>query len=296
LLLSSRPSIVTSKLSTNEFETFSRLMQGSCGISFETYQSDSIERRLLHRMDELGVDTFAAYVSRIQEDRAELECVFDALMVKETYFFRQDYQLQAFSNEVIPELVRRESFGRNFSVWSAGCSSGEEAYTIAILLAESAALAGSKRQVIGTDLCISNVEAALRGEYRASSFRSVSVERLSRYIDASRKLYRVRDPLRRMCHFRKCNLLSESDVRDVGRVDVVFCRNVLIYMDEKSRLRVLRHLYERLLPGGYLLLGHAESLLTLDTPFEPVHLKGDLVYRRPENRSWPLQSKEGEGE
>jgi chemotaxis protein methyltransferase CheR len=261
-------------------------MREVCGISFEAHQRETIERRLGQRLTELGFNSFAAYWSRLKENPAEFDYVFDALMVKETYFFRQDYQLDGLASEVIPEISRREGGTRRVAVWSAGCSSGEEAYTLAILLSESFELAGWTKQVIGMDLCTSNIESAARGEYRKSSFRAVAVEGLNRHIEAGERNYRVREPLRRMCHFFRGNLLSEDDVRKVGRVDIVFCRNVLIYMDEESRLKVLRLIFDRLLPGGYLFLGHAESLLSFDTPFEPVHLAKDLVYRRPLLRGW----------
>jgi chemotaxis protein methyltransferase CheR len=277
---------VSPKLTPADFHVFSQTMRGLVGICFDDHQREGVERRLGQRLEELGITSFSSYWGRLRQDKSELDFVVEALMVKETYFFRQDYQLNAFADEVLPELSRRDGHSRRVTLWSAGCSSGEEAYTLAILLSESTDLGDYRKQVVGTDLCASNIEAARRGEYRASSFRSVPAERLSQYIDASEKPYRVRASLRRMCHFQQGNLLSEADVRQVGRVDAVFCRNVLIYMDEPTRLRVLRHLFERLLPGGFLFLGHAESLLTLDTPFEPVHLSSDLAYRRPEHGTW----------
>jgi chemotaxis protein methyltransferase CheR len=281
---------VAPRLFSADFENFSHLMREVCGISFEPHQRETIERRLGQRLDDLGLSSFATYLARLKETPAELDYVFDALMVKETYFFRQDYQLDGLVSEVLPELARREGHPRRLVVWSAGCSSGEEAYTLGILLAESFELTGWAKQVIGMDLCGSNIEAAVRGEYRKSAFRTVEVEGLARHIEAGERNFRVREPLRRMCHFFRGNLLDENDLRKVGRVDVAFCRNVLIYMDEASRLKVLRLIFERLLPGGYLFLGHAESLLSLDTPFEPVHLAKDLVYRRPSLRGWHSSS------
>lgn len=273
------------KLTANEFETFARIMRGLCGVTFEPHVLDAVERRLSERLSELGLSSYPSYWLRLSESQLEQDWAYDALMIKETYFFRQDYQLDAFKREVLPELIRQEGQFRRITVWSAGCSSGEEAYTLAILLSESAAVTGYRNQVVGTDLCRSNVEAATRGEYRSSAFRASSVEDLSRYVEPLGKHFRVREPLRKMCHFQRGNLLNENDVRLVGRVDAIFCRNVLIYMDEASRMKVLAALYERLLPGGYLFLGHAESLLNLDTQFEPVHLSTDLVYRRPLARS-----------
>jgi chemotaxis protein methyltransferase CheR len=278
---STSASHVSPNLSPSEFESFARALRGMCGLSLDPNQKESVERRLGLRWLELGLTSLSSYLLRLADDPLEQQFVFEAFTVKETYFFRQDYQLEAFSREVVPELLREDGHFKRLTVWSAGCSTGEEVYTLAIVLNESLALLGARIQVVGTDLCRSNIETALRGEYRASSFRAIPQDSLSRYVDAVDKTYRIREPLRRICHFQQGNLLSPADARSVGRVDAVFCRNVLIYMDEASRLRVLANIYERLLPGGFLFLGHTESLLTLRTPFEPVHLSNDLVYRRP---------------
>lgn len=272
---------VTPKLSASEFETFSRVLRGLCGLSPEAQQRDAVERRVGERLLALGLPSFSAYLPNFIEDQLEQQFVFEALTVKETYFFRQDYQFETFVREVVPTLARKDGLYKRITVWSAGCSSGEEAYTLGIILNESPALMGARIQVVGTDLCQSNVEIATRGEYRASSFRASPFERWNRYVEVGEKTYRVREPLRRICYFQQANLLSPNETRRVGRVDVAFCRNVLIYMDEASRLRVLSNIFERLLPGGYLFLGHTESLLTLETPFEPVHLSNELAYRRP---------------
>lgn len=272
---------MTPKLSNTEFETFSRVVRELCGLSLDAQQRDAVERRVNERLLARGLSSFSSYLLRLADDPDEQQFVFEALTVKETYFFRQDYQFEIFAKEVVPSLARQDGHFKRLTVWSAGCSSGEEAYTLGIVLNESPALMGARIQVVGTDLCRTNVELATRGEYRASSFRAGPFERWNRYVEVDEKVHRVREPLRRICYFQQGNLLNASETRGVGRVDAVFCRNVLIYMDEPSRLRVLANIFERLLPGGYLFLGHTESLLTLRTPFEPVHLSNDLAYRRP---------------
>ena len=178
-------------------------------------------------------------------------------------------------------IVQEGGAQSRLTVWSAGCSSGEEAYTLAILLSESALLRGWKVSVIGTDLCPSNIEAANRGIYRPTSFRTMDEKTRDRYFSAVEGGLKVTSALKRLVHFSVGNLMNHVHVKAVGRVDVIFCRNVLIYFDDVSRRAVTDLFYERLLPGGYLLLGHSESLLNAGTHFEPVHLEGDLVYRRP---------------
>jgi chemotaxis protein methyltransferase CheR len=257
------------------------LVRSLAGLSYQDDALDLFHRRLAPRVEQLGLSSFEEYVDRLQQVPAELDHVFEVFTTKETYFFRQEYQLTAFSEELLPRLVAEAGPQSRLTLWSAGCSTGEEVYTLAMLLSESPLLDGFRVRVIGTDLCASNIETAERGIYRPSSFRSMGPSRIQEHFSRVDSGLRVGDHLRRMVHFSQGNLLSQADVRSVGRVDVIFCRNVLIYFDEASRQKVTESFFERVLPGGYLLLGHSESLLNAQTEFEPLHLKGDLVYRRP---------------
>ncbi len=258
------------------------LINRRCGLFYDRRALSTLERRLAVRVRQQGLSSFEEYLSILERDTVELSEVFEILTTKETYFFRQDYQLDAFVHEVLPRIAKENGPQGRLTVWSAGCSSGEETYTLSILLSESPLLVGWKVRVLGTDLCASNIEAAERGIYRDSSFRSTPKERIDRYFSKVSGGYSVNPDLRRSVHFSVRNLTDPVDVRSVGRVDVIFCRNVLIYFDDVSRHAVTDLFYERLLPGGYLFLGHSESLLNADTNFEPVHLEGDLVYRRPD--------------
>jgi chemotaxis protein methyltransferase CheR len=240
-----------------------------------------LERRLSPRLLTHQLTSFEEYIELLQRNGSELDEVYQILTTKETYFFRQDYQLRAFVDEIIPRLAEANSINRRLTIWSAGCSSGEEAYTLAIMLSESPLLAGFRTSVVGTDLCRSNIDTAERGLYRSGSFRAMSDDLIHKHFTEEKGGFQIKPALRRMVHFSVGNLMNSRDVRAVGRVDVVFCRNVLIYFDEVARQTVTGLFYERLLPGGYLLLGHSESLLNAGTRFEPVHLEADLVYRRP---------------
>lgn len=251
------------------------------GLNYEAKFHGLLERRIAPRLVELELHSFEEYLQHLKSDAAELDWLYETLITKETYFFRQEYQFKAFEQEVLPLIVKQGGAQSRLTVWSAGCSSGEEAYTLAILLSQSPLLRGWKVRVIGTDLCPSNIETANRGVYRPSSFRTMDEETKSRFFSPVDGGMQVTAALKRLVHFSVGNLTSTVQVRSVGRVDVVFCRNVLIYFDDVSRHTVTSLFFERLLPGGYLLLGHSESLLNAGTDFEPVHLEGDLVYRRP---------------
>jgi chemotaxis protein methyltransferase CheR len=251
------------------------------GLSYDDKARQLIERRIAPRLVELKLTSFAEYVRLVKTQPDELDWVYETLTTKETYFFRQEYQFQAFEQELLPLIVQQGGAQSRLTVWSAGCSSGEEAYTLAILLSQSPLLRGWKVSVIGTDLCPSNIDTALRGIYRPTSFRTMDETTKAKYFTPVEGGMKVNATLKRLVHFSVGNLTNSIHVKAVGRLDVIFCRNVLIYFDELSRRTVTSLFYERLLPGGYLLLGHSESLLNAGTHFEPVHLKGDLVYRRP---------------
>ena len=173
-------------------------------------------------------------------------------------------------------------------MWSGGCSTGEEAYTIAMLVLESGLFEGWEVRVYGSDLSKKCIQVARRGVYGASSFRTTSEESKRAWFlphakqDASgADAFGVAPSVRGLCHFGQMNLLDEERTHLVGRCDVIFCRNVLIYFDGPSRKRVIEMFHERLVAGGVLLLGHAESLLNVSTAFELLHLNEDLVYRKP---------------
>jgi chemotaxis protein methyltransferase CheR len=205
--------------------------------------------------------------------------------VNETYFFREDYQLRAYQQEVLPMLLATER--DRLSVWSAGCSTGEEVYSIAIATLESAVLNGARCdvRVFGSDISRRCVAAARRGVYGPSSFRATPPEMRRRWFSERAGGVHVSEQVRASCQFGHLNLLDSVRAAVVGRVDVIFCRNVLIYFDDVSRRRVIDMFYDRLLPGGFLLLGHSESLLNVSTAFELVHLREDLVYRKPKSAS-----------
>ncbi|MCC6215149.1 MAG: protein-glutamate O-methyltransferase CheR [Polyangiaceae bacterium] len=272
------------RLRVEEFRLLRDLFRERAGLQFGDESLFGFDRRLGERVAALGLGGFAEYYRYLRFDprgSTEVEQALDLLTTKETYFFRQSYQLDAFARELLPRLAAQASGRRRLTLWSAGCSTGEEAYTLAILACESGLFEGWDLRIVGSDISRTNVAHARRGVYRESSFRTTSKEMRRAYFDEREDGWHVRDSIRRLCHFGQLNLLDGTRTAIVGRVDAVFCRNVLIYFDAFSRRRVIDHLYERLVPGGYLLLGHSESLLNVSTAFELVHLTEDLVYRRP---------------
>jgi chemotaxis protein methyltransferase CheR len=272
------------QLAPREFRLLRDLFNKYAGLHFDDDDLQIFERRLSRRVVALELAGFDEYYKYLRFDvrgRAELEEAIELLTTNETYFFRQEYQLRAFRNQVLPLLAEANQRKRRLNLWSAGCSTGEEAYTIAIVIHESRLFEGWEVRVIGSDISRRSVAAARRGVYQGPSFRVMSESRQRMYFADANDGMHIVEPIKRMCHFGQLNLLDGTAAAIVGLMDAVFCRNVLIYFDMRSRRRVIDNLYARLSVGGYLLLGHSESLLNVSTAFELVHLKEDLVYRKP---------------
>jgi chemotaxis protein methyltransferase CheR len=280
------------QLRADEYRLLRDLIAERLGIWFGPESRSSLERRLRERLSVHGLSSFSDYYQLLKYSplgAEEWDEAGDILTTHETYFFREDYQLRAFKDEILPMLAAKNR--RRIQVWSAGCSTGEEAYTIAMLILDSGLFDSSwEIRVYGSDLSKKCIAAARRGVYGPASFRATPDEAKEKWFipapsespsGTSGTLYSVAPAARALCHFAQMNLLDEERTHLVGRCDVIFCRNVVLYFDAGARRRVIEMFYERLVPGGVLLLGHAESLLNVSTAFELLHLKEDLVYRKP---------------
>lgn len=272
------------RLSLYEFQELLRIFNGVAGLCFDDSALPLFQRRLAARLPLHDLDSYRDYVRLLHfgaQAEAELAAALDLLTSGETYFFRHQEQLSLLSRTILPSLAAANASSRRLTIWSAGCSSGEEAYTVAILLSESGLFEGWNVRIFGHDLSHERIEHARQGCYFQGAFRSTN-ERIKRtYFDESGRIWQVKETLRRLCQFAPLNLLEKHPEAFVGRVDLVLCRNVLIYLDERARSKVIENLYERLTPGGYLLLGHSESLKFMDTPPELIGLEQDLAFRKP---------------
>ena len=271
------------ELSPKEFDQLAMLFEAYAGLQFSEASRIVFERRLGERVTELGLSTFSGYAKYLAEPTAtqELQHALDLVTTAETYFMRQEYQLRSFRDEVLPELAQRKQDTRRLTVWSAGCSTGEEVYTLAALIKDSRLFENWEVRVVGTDLSAVRLTWAREGRYRDRSFRGASPEFRSTYFNEQAATWSVAPELRRHCHFLQLNLLDSEAAAVLGMVDVAFCRNVLIYLSPRARALVTQHLADRLAQGGYLFLGHSESLLNVDSPLRPVHLSEDIAYRKP---------------
>lgn len=271
-------------MTDEEFRLLRDLVQGHCGIAFRDETKYLMERRLGPRLQALGLASFAAYHRFLRYDPgrdAELEEALDLLTTNETYLYREPPQLRAFAREILPALAAALAPRRRLRILSAGCSTGEEAWTLAILVEDSGLFEGWEVEVVGVDLSRRCVAAARAGAYGEQAFRSPEAEPLRRWFRLCGGKWVIDDGIRRRVRFARENLLDAHALTSVPRVDVAFCRNVMIYFDPAARRRLLALLHRKLRPGGWLLLGHAESLLDFTADFELAHLRSHLAYRKP---------------
>lgn len=271
-------------MSQEVFRLLRELIYGHAGLSFGDETRYLLERRLAPRLQYHGLPDFAAYHRFLRYDparRAELETAVQVLTTNETYFFREPHQLRAFSEEILPVLGEENRAQRRLRIWSAGCSTGEEVYTIAILLARSGLFEGWDVDVFGSDIARRVLAVARAGAYGPHAFRTPEADAIRPWFRQEGSRWHVTDAIRRLASFGHLNLLDDASAGLVGTVDAIFCRNVMIYFDLLARKRVVGTFHQKLRDGGFLLLGHSESLLRVTADFELVHLRNDLVYRKP---------------
>ena len=273
-------------LGPEEFRLLRDFISGFCGLWFDDDSAYFLERRLQQRLRERQLGSFLDYYYLLlygAEREEELSRVVDVLTTNETYFFREMNQLRALTEEIVPELVARRGGRRRLRLWSAGCSTGEEPYTLAILLSEHPLLRGWQTEIFASDISQRVLQVARRGIYTASSFRCTEPAYRERYfepVDAGSS--RIVEPVRRLVSFGQLNLLAPEQWTILSQFDVVLCRNVMIYFNGESKRKMVEHFHRKLDDGGFLLLGHAESLMNVTTAFALRHFRHDMVYQKPE--------------
>ncbi|GMT47244.1 MAG: chemotaxis protein methyltransferase [bacterium] len=281
-------------LSDDVFRLLRDLIRDYSGIYFDNSARYLLEKRLTTRLGINNINNYRDYYRYLLYDRNredELAAIMDVLTVNETYFFREKNQLLSFSEEILPELRQKNRNTRKIRIWSAGCSTGEEPYTIGMLILESNLFNGWDVEILGSDINRRVLRTARRGIYRQNSFRCIEKYYVNKYFDPlPNGSFKILDKVKKLLNFGYLNLLDRVKMGSLGRIDVVFCRNALIYFDIPSRKKVVAGFYNVLPDGGYLLLGHAESLINMSTAFALKHLKHDLVYRKPDTSSQRMAS------
>lgn len=275
------------QLTPPQFEELRQLIYKHSGIYFSDQKLYLLEGRLFKRIRTIGLNSFGEYLNylhRVGNIEAEMRQVYDFVTINETYFLRYDRQLLTCVQELIPQLLGKDG-GRNLPIriWSAGCSSGEEPYSLAMLIEEqfSSHWPRPNIEILATDISSRMLTRAQEGLYTQNSFRNGFPSYfLMKYFQAVDGQYRIKDSIKSKVKFDYLNLNDLERVQQLRGRDIIFCRNVLIYFDEVMKKKVIRAFYDILNHGGYLFLGEAESLHGISSAFEVIHFEGGFCYRK----------------
>jgi len=277
-------------ITPDEFEYIAGFIYRKTGIRYEFKKLYFLSKRVQKRMEELGFETTDDYIRKLRfadPEQKEFQLLLNLLTINETYFFRDYPQLQAFAENCLPELLeKKEAEGnRRIRIWSAGCASGEEPYTIAIILMEmTEEPAKWQIEITASDIDMNMIEKTKRAVYEDRSIRDVPKEYLERYFIKTGKQYRICNEIRSMVRLEHLNLGNREGLRDKRGFDVIFCRNVLIYFDDISRKQLVDQFYVSLNPGGYIFLGSSESVGRISTAFKLKRMGDYLVYYKEEEK------------
>lgn len=250
-----------------------------CGLNYLNNLS-SLELKISKRLTQLNLQSLWSYIRVLEEDKSEWDHLIQLLTINETYFYREDKQLLVYQNTILPRL--KDSNANKIKVWSAGCSTGEEPYSLAILTKESNVNESKRVEIVGTDIDKKVLNIAKHGVYNKNSlsFRRIPQNWLQKYFVETETDYVLKDDIKEMVSFRYLNLLDEKENCEKEVYDIIFCRNVLIYFDEETIKKVVTTFYKALKKGGYLFLGHAETISKFDIGFETINEDGTFYYRK----------------
>jgi chemotaxis protein methyltransferase CheR len=270
--------------SQDDFKLIRDVIYNYAGIYISDDYQSIFMRRLERRLLSLAMDSFNEYYYFLkynQNNNDELTKLMDVITIKETYFFREIDQIKALVNELIPEL-RKQKGGEPIKIWSAGCATGEEPYTIAMLCMEKGYHLGPSRvEIFANDISPEAIQKAKKGIYKQTSFRATDQAYLARFFLPSEEgAFMIRDEVKEVLNFFCINLQDKNRLTFLPMFDVIFCRNVIIYFDDDSKRKVIESFHKKLHAHAYLFLGHSESLINFTHLFKLKHFYHSLVYQK----------------
>jgi chemotaxis protein methyltransferase CheR len=273
-------------MTDEEFRLIRDIIYSHCGLFFDSDTKYLLEKRLAKRLPLHQLEGFREYYHFLKYDRKsdqEMSDLMDILTTNETYFFREAFQLRALTEEILPELraIKEKKGDKTLRIWSAGCSTGEEPYTIAMLILEMGLFHGWRIEIIGTDISHRVLQHSRKAVYGKTAFRTTDDLYVERFFQAQDNGFKINDEVRELVTISHLNLFDQNRLALLGKMDVIFCRNVIIYFDQAAKKKIIESFYRMLHEGGYLLLGHSESLMNISTAFALRHLKNDMVYQKP---------------
>ncbi len=279
----------TIQISAAEFAQLRDFLYDEAGIYINENRKYLVENRLTSRLKALSLHNYGEYLNYLRYDNnktTELNKFFENMTTNETSFFRNMPQLKIFKENVVEVLVNelKKSGKKKIHIWSAGCSSGEEPYTIAIILHEvlKNEINSWDIKITANDLSLAMLDLARKGVYSEYALRSTPPEIVTKYFNKQGRDYIIRPEVKKLVHFGQINFVNKPQMQAVEKSNVVFCRNVIIYFDDEMKTHVINCFYDNLLSGGYLIIGHSESLHNISRAFHPKHFKDAIIYQKKE--------------
>jgi chemotaxis protein methyltransferase CheR len=273
--------VAAARLTESELDQIRMLIEQRSAILFDSSRERFFSTRVREYLEEKKLSSGAELLGHMRGSSVEYEALLERLLTQETSFFRYPAVFDALSKTILPEVQERKFWEnpRTLRIWSAGCSTGEEPYSIAIAVSDALKFAEAwEIEILATDISRRALRHAEKGLYPKRSLQDVSMGQVENYFTATKHGFQVKPRIRRMISFAQMNLVEAVYV---GKIDCIFCMNVLMYFSEERRLQILRRFYDALEPGGYFLLGHAETLSNVPMKFEPVNLGDCRLYRKP---------------
>jgi chemotaxis protein methyltransferase CheR len=265
-------------LSDQVFDLYRKLIYDQSGIHFSATNRSILESRLKERLRDKKIESYRAYYDLIVKDQEEMKTLLDSVTTNLTRFFRNTAHFDAFEKFVVPDIIksRQSASDRKLRIWSAGCSTGEEPYTIAMICQEILP-PGWTAEIIASDISLKSLMVGKEGFYADTRIQGIPEEFLSKYFERKGSGYQVKDEIKKRIRFDYHNLRFDSGTRNL---DIVFCRNVLIYFDEAAQKATVERFYEAMGQHSYLFIGHSESLFGMNTRFEFVKTEWACFYRK----------------
>jgi chemotaxis protein methyltransferase CheR len=272
-------------VSDDDFLKFREFFYRKTGIMFADNKRYFVDKRIQERMISVGATSFRQYFDMVcfQANGHELQALVNRMTVNETYFYREEYQLKCLVNSILPEVVRRMESGEKLRIWSMPCSTGEEPYSIALYLLEHWSRVDEfDVEIVASDIDTEVLKKAKLGIYADRALQYVSANTIDKYmtqLDSGQ--FQVIEELRRSIKFSRANLMEAIDDRSFRDFQVIFCRNLLIYFDDLSRREAAESIFAALSPGGFVCLGHSESMSRISSLFALRKFPEAIVYQKP---------------
>jgi chemotaxis protein methyltransferase CheR len=271
-------------ISDQDFNKFQEFFYRKTGIYFEGSKRYFVDKRLVERMESNRCDDFKSYFNllRFQASGEELQQITNLMTVNETYFFREQYQFKCLVDSILPEIIGHKKEGEMIRIWVVPSSSGEEAYSIAIYLLEYwEGINQWDVEIISSDIDTNMLRHARDGHYSPRSVQQLPARYLQKYFTRTSDGYQISDELRGAVDFTRVNLSELTETRSYRNFDVIFCRNLLIYFDDVSRKSAAEAMYDVLNPGGFICLGHSESMSRISALYKVRKFAEAIVYQKP---------------